>query len=223
MPTFTHLGSCSSGCTSWHNDTQKFLKSESEVPRGQKLMHTFAGGCMLECLGYMLKKFPSFSVAKKLIQETCGVTVSTYFCSPSNLWDPTSQTVLTPKHQGESPSFLQKLGARTRTGSVAGGVGAGAGIWASTTTTTSCDWFHVERLKFPYSKLLERGFSEIWRYYETKLLKECSAFCIFLFVCSWTSSFLRKKEGHLKFAWSIAMRKPCFKNGTRFDTQESRV
>ena len=86
VPTFTHLGSCSSGCTSWHNDTQKFLKSESEVPRGQKLMHTFAGGCMLECLGYMLKKFPSsFSVAKKLIQETCGVTVSTYFCSPSNL------------------------------------------------------------------------------------------------------------------------------------------
>lgn len=82
---------------------------------GQKLMHTFAGGCMLKCRGYMLKKFPSSLstwcfVAKKLIQETCGVTFLMYFCSPSNFWDPKSQTVLTPKNQGEKPFFSTETG-----------------------------------------------------------------------------------------------------------------
>ena len=42
----------------------------------------------------------------------------------------------------------QKWGARTGSASVNGG--AGAGSWAST-TTTSCDFFMWNRLKFPYS------------------------------------------------------------------------
>ena len=44
VPTFTHRGSCSSGCTSWpYNDTQKVLKSE--LPRGQVAFWTVLVTC----------------------------------------------------------------------------------------------------------------------------------------------------------------------------------
>ncbi len=143
-----------------------------------------------------------------------------FFVSPSSFcWDPKAPNCFNPKAPRKIPSH-QKWGARTGSASVNGG--AGAGSWAST-TTTSCDFFMWNRLKFPYSchipKWLERGFSEVWRYYEkNSCLKSGALFCWFALDLPvlWQKTVVWNSHGPLQ--WERESR--FFENETCFYTQE---